>query len=340
MGENEPAIGRRRFLKKALGAAGLAALGGAVVLSLKKRAVVKRPAADFDRPGKIDPSLIQYKQCARPIATGFSESRAVAVDSTGVIYVAGDRAVRVFDQSGKLLTENGLSGMPRSLFLSGQELLYVAVTDHIKVFNKQCKQIAKWQSLGPRSFLTSIAASEDHVFVADAGNRIVVHCDSTGKVLKYIGKKDKDRNIPGFVVPSPYFALAVAPDGLLRVSNPGRHRIEAYTFDGDFEFAWGRPGLRIEDFCGCCNPVSFAMLPDESFVTCEKGLLRVKVYEPDGTFKAVVAGPDELAEGRRPRVCTSPAKCGTGGFGVTTDEGGRVLVLDTIRNLVKTFAKI
>ena len=339
MAKNEPTINRRGFLKKAIGATVAAALGVVAILSFKKIAIVKRPSSDFDRLSRIDPSLIQYEQCAKPIATGLSESRAIAVDSTGLIHVAGDKTVRLFDQSGDLLKESTLSGMPRSLFLTDQGLLYIAMTDHIKIFNKQYKQIANWKSFGRRSHLTGIAVYKDHVFIADAGNRIVVHCDSRGKILNYIGKKDKDRNIPGFVVPSPYFGLAIAPDGLLRVANPGRHRIEAYTFDGDFEFAWGKPTFRIEGFCGCCNPVSFAILPNESFVTCEKGLLRVKIYEPDGTFKAVVAGPEQLAEGRICQVCTSPAKCGTGGFGVSTDEKGRIFVLDTIKNLVRIFAK-
>ena len=339
MAENEPSINRRGFLKKAIGATAGAALVVVGFLSLNKIAIVKRPSSNFDRLNKIEPGLIQYEQSAKPIATGLSESRAIAVDSAGLIHVGGDRATRVFDQSGNLLKENRLSDVPRSLFPTDQGLVYIAMTDHIEVFNKQYEQIANWKSFGPRSLLTSIAVSNDHVFVADAGNRVVVHCDLTGKVLNYIGKKDKARNIPGFVVPSPYFGLAVAPDGLLRVANPGRHRIEAYTFDGDFEFAWGQPTFRIEGFCGCCNPVSFAMLPNESFVTCEKGLLRVKIYEPNGTFKAVVAGPEQLAEGRICQVCTSPAKCGTGGFGVSTDEKGRVFVLDTVKNLVKIFSK-
>ena len=339
MAENEPTINRRGLLKKAIGVTVAAALGVVAFLSFKKSPIVKRPSSDFDRLSNIEPSLIQYEQCVKPIATGLSESRAIAVDPSGLIHVAGDKTIRLFDQSGDLLKETTLSTVPRALFLNGQGLLYIAMTDHIKILNKQYKQIANWKSLGRRSLLTGIAVSKDHVFIADAGNKIVVHCDSKGKILNYIGKKDKDRNIPGFVVPSPYFDLAVAPDGLLRVANPGRHRIEAYTFDGDFEFAWGKPTFRIEGFCGCCNPVSFAILPNESFVTCEKGLLRVKIYEPDGTFKAVVAGPDQLAEGRICHVCTSPAKCGTGGFGVTTDEKGRVFVLDTVKNLVRIFAK-
>jgi hypothetical protein len=339
MSESEPIIKRRRFVKTTLGAAFVTVLGGAAILSIKSKKVVKRAVYNLDLLGKIDPSLIQYKQYTKPINTGFSGSRAIALDSKGSIYIAGDRAMRVFNQGGDLLKEITLEGTPRSLFLTEEDMLYIAMSDHVKVFDKQFKQTANWRNVSPRSVLTSIAVSKDHVFVADAGNRIVVHYNTAGEILNYIGKKDNPRNIPGFVVPSPYFDLAVAPDGLLRVANPGYHRIEAYTFHGDLEFAWGKPTMRIEGFCGCCNPVNFAMLPDESFVTCEKGLLRVKVYDPDGSLKAVVAGPGQLAEEGTCQVCTSPAKCGSGGFDLTTDNKGRIFVLDTIKNLVRTFTK-
>ncbi|MBM3243119.1 hypothetical protein FJZ31_43220, partial [Candidatus Poribacteria bacterium] len=50
----------------------------------------------------------------------------------------------------------------------------------------------------------------------------------------------------------------------------------------------GYLSMDIDGFCGCCNPVNFAMLPDGRFVTCEKGLPRVKIYDADGTFSGVV----------------------------------------------------
>ncbi|MHC4639708.1 MAG: NHL repeat-containing protein, partial [Planctomycetota bacterium] len=127
--------------------------------------------------------------------------------------------------------------------------------------------------------MTSIAVYENNVFAADAGNRIVMRYDTQGKLINTIGQKNTERNIPGFLIPSPYFDLAVGKDGLLRVVNPGLHRIEAYTFDGDLEFWWGRTSTLVEGFCGCCNPVNFAILDDRSFVTCEKGLVRVKIYD-------------------------------------------------------------
>ena len=119
---------------------------------------------------------------------------------------------------------------------------------------------------------------ENNVFAADAGNRVVLRYDKSGKLAGRIGEKNKERNIPGLIIPSPYLGVVLAPDGLLRVNNTGRHRVEAYTVNGDLESSWGKPSNAIEGFCGCCNPIGLALLPDGRYVTCEKGLPRVKVY--------------------------------------------------------------
>jgi hypothetical protein len=158
-------------------------------------------------------------------------------------------------------------------------------------------------------------------------------------LLNRIGGKNKVRNIPGFVIPSPYFDLAIADDGLLRVVNPGRHRIEAYTFGGDLEFWWGTYSPNVEGFCGCCNPVNFAILKDGGFVTAEKGLVRVKVYDADGKFAGVVAGPEQLIEACDAKICQVPTNCQLGGFDLAVDNKQQVLVLDTLRNVIRTFAK-
>jgi hypothetical protein len=73
------------------------------------------------------------------------------------------------------------------------------------------------------------------------------------------------------------------------------HRIEAYTFDGHLEVSWGTRGLDVPDFCGCCNPASIAILPNGNFVTGEKGIARVKIYDTEGKFIGVVAGPEILS---------------------------------------------
>jgi hypothetical protein len=296
---------------------------------------------DLKDLGKIDPKLILYEESAPPIVTAFTDSRGIAIDSKGNIYAAGDKAVRKFADNGNLLGEIILTDVPMSLAVSDDGKLYIAFKDHVQIYDGVGKRLATWQSLGNDAVLTSIAVSKNNVLVADAGNRIVYRFDKTGKLINRIGEKDKAGNIPGFIVPSPHFDLAVAPDGLLRVVNPGRHLIEAYTFEGDREFSWGKfSNVDLKGFCGCCNPVNFAILDDESFVTCEKGLTRVKIYDPDGVFVGAVAGPEQLVEEGSARICDTAAECQDSGFDVAVDSKGRIFVMDTIKNTVRIFTKI
>jgi hypothetical protein len=288
---------------------------------------------------RFDPNLLMYEEEVPAFPSGFQRSRAIALDKGGRIYVAGDQGLRVFDRRGNLERATEFSAEPWCLTVTDDGAIYLGLKDHVDVLDGQGKRLASWDPLGEEAVLTSIAKYKDHVFVADAGHRVVLHYDLEGNLIDHIGEKDPDREIQGFIIPSPYFDLAVAPDGLLRVSNPGRNRIEAYTFDGDLELWWGQSGIRIDGFCGCCNPVNFAMLRDGSYVTAEKGLIRVKVYESDGTFRGVVAGPDQLVAGGAPRVFENPDDAEASGFDVAVDADGRVYVLDTIENKVRVFTK-
>jgi hypothetical protein len=289
---------------------------------------------------RIDPNLILYEESAKAIKTGFANTHGIAVDSKGSVYVAGDKAIRIFARSGDRLGEIKLDDIPRCLTVTADGTIYAGINDHVELYDALGKQQASWDSLGKGAILTGIVVSQDNVFVADAGHRIVIRYDTAGNIINEIGRKNSFRNIPGFVIPSPYFDLAMPRDGLLRVVNPGRLRIEAYTLEGDIEFWWGGPSAAIEGFCGCCNPVNIAVLPDGGFVTCEKGLVRVKIYNSDGSFVGVVAGPEQFGLGNTSRICTLPGECKTGGFDVAVDAEGRIFVLDTIDNIVKVFTKV
>lgn len=295
---------------------------------------------DIKELARIDPNLILYEESAEAIDTGFAKAHAIAIDSKGSVYVAGDKSIRIFDHNGDLLDEIKLADTPRCLTIETDGTIYIGLKEHVEVYDAPQGQLqAGWDSLGDDALLTSIVIYKDNVFVADAGNRVVVRYDAAGKVINHIGKKDLERKIPGFVIPSPYFDLAVPKDGLLRVVNTGRLRIEAYTFDGDIEFWWGESSVAVEGFCGCCNPVNIAVLPDGGFVTCEKGLVRVKIYDTEGRFLGVVASPSQLVGDGGVKICQFPEDCQAGGFDVAVDATGRIYVLDTIKNVVRIFSK-
>jgi hypothetical protein len=296
-------------------------------------------AYDLTRLARIDPNLILYAESGPAIRTGFRQSRAIALDRTGRLYVAGDRAIGVFGDAGTSETTFDLAGEPQCLTISEDGTIYVGMKDHVEVLDAQGRVIASWEPLGEEAVVTSIARHGDAVLVADAGHRIVLHYDTAGVLIGHMGEKDPERNIPGFAVPSPHFDLAVSRDGLLRVVNPGRNRIDTFTLDGDLEFSWGERSVGIKGFCGCCNPVSFALLPHGGFVTAEKGLVRVKVYDSDGGFVGVVAGPDSFAGGKVLKVCETPEECQGAALDVAAGPDGRIYVLDPADNTVKVFSR-
>ncbi len=143
--------------------------------------------------------------------------------------------------------------------------------------------------------------------------------------------------MPGFIVPSPFLDVLIHRDGLLRVNNPGRHRVEAYTFDGDLEAAWGKPTAGIEGFCGCCNPIAIAALADGRLVTCEKGIPRVKIYSAAGDFESVVAGAESFPENAH--ACTDLNDCIHGGIDAAVDSGGRIYILDIVTSDVRVMQR-
>jgi len=295
---------------------------------------------DLEQYQKTNPALVHYTQKTQ-IPVGMRDARAVATGPDDRIYVAGDKAIRAFAPDGKRLQDIALEQEAGCLAVVGAAgatpgRIYVGMRDHVEVFGGDGSRGAVWSRPGKRAVLTSIAVAGEDVFVADAGSLLVWHYDPAGKLLGQIGKRDPSREISGFIVPSPYFDVAIAPDGLLRVVNPGAHRIEAFTFDGHLELSWGKRGMGIEAFCGCCNPSNIAILADGRVVTAEKGIPRVKVYSESGEFECVVVGPETLAPNRAATVETRD-ELRLHPVDLAVDSHSRILVLDPTAAAVRIF---
>jgi len=214
---------------------------------------------------------------------------ALAVGSSGGMYVAGENAVVALDSQGKETARLSAKGRPGCLAVSSDGKLLLGMRSHVDVLDGTGTVVASWKDLGERAWLTSIAADDENVYVADAGNRVVLRFGHDGNVRGRIGERDKERGVPGLVVPSPYFDVAIDPQGALWVVNPGKHGLENYRPNGELVSSWYRSGMEAEAFCGCCNPIHIAFRSDNTLVTAEKGLSRVKVYAPDTTLLGVVA---------------------------------------------------
>ncbi len=313
----------------------VAALAAGVLLAVRSDRGGDRPespetATEEAAVAKIDPALVKYR-AAGTIDVPLDEVRALAVGPSDQIYVGGDQAIVVFDAEGNLQRTIEVQHEPRCLAVAANgddadETIFSAAADRVVRIAPDGSVAGEWPSLGRQAAITSIAVRESDVFVADAGNKIVLHYDTSGKLLGRIGAADPERNVPGFAITSPHFDLALSPDGLLRVVNPRMLRIEAYTFDGDLEFHFGKGGTGLENFFGCCNPTHFAVLPDGRFVTAEKGVARVKVYSPEGKLDCVVAGPDTLQIRNAHAIAD-----------LAVDRSGRVLALDLSERRIRLF---
>ena len=331
---------RRQFLRQSAREAGMLAAAG-VSLAAANRLARGTAAAqdanpfayDLDRVSKTDPKLIRYERVAK-FAAANPEPRRLALGPEDRLYLAGKQGITVLDLTGARLDEIALSGPARCVAVAADGTLYAGLRDHLEVFDRKGQHLATWESPGKKVWFTGLAAGEQEIFAADAGNRVVLRYDKTGKVTGRIGEKNKERNVPGLIVPSPYLDVALGRDGLLRVNNPGRHCIEVYTADGELELSWGKPSAAIEGFCGCCNPIAVELLPDGRYITCEKGLPRVKVYSAEGQFDCVVAGPEAFPENAKTGALSDKGDGMLGGLDAAVDSQGRICVLDVVTAMV------
>ncbi len=291
-----------------------------------------RDVEDYENPFELDlesfkdvaPQLLGYLEVGR-ISVDAEQLYAVAVGPDDRIYLSADRSLWVCSSDGEPESSIDLQAEASCLAVGPQSRLYLGLTDHVRVMSAEGSRSKDWERLDGRAIITSIATDGEQVLVADAGNQVVLRYDSQGNLLNRIGKKDPDRDIPGLLLPSPYLDLAIDSLGHLQVTNPGRHAIESYTTgDGRLRSSLGKPGMEIEGFCGCCNPVHMALLPDGGIVTAEKGLARVKVLKPTGELRWVVAGPRDLPEDSTE-------------LDLAVDSRGRILVLDTISGVVRIY---
>ncbi|MGQ9607198.1 MAG: hypothetical protein ACUVTW_13440 [Thermogutta sp.] len=272
-----------------------------------------------------------------------AEPNALYVDDAGGVWVAGADGIERFSPDGQRLDLVPVVGPIRCLATAelprptgATRAILCGSGGEVTLWEESGKPLGRWNSFGEKAIITSLAVAEDGVFIADAGNRVIHHVDLHGEFIGQLAQRDRDRGIVGLVVPSPYLDVAWGDDGLLRVVNPGVHRVEYYRPAGDLEFFWGKAGLGKDAFCGCCNPAHIALLPDGSTVTLEKGLLRVKVFSPQGEFRGWVAGPDFFGDAASMTTETRDEER-TPVPDLATDARGRILVLDSARSKVFVF---
>jgi len=130
------------------------------------------------------------------------------------------------------------------------------------------------------------------IYAADFGgtHKVQVFDAKTGSPLASIGKDL--RLCCGLL------DFAVDPKtGDVLIGNMGAFLLERYSPTGEIKFAFGKRGPDMQDFQGCCNPVSAAVLPDGNLVVVEKDPSRVKTYTPQGKLVFPFADLQSLTKG-------------------------------------------
>ena len=272
---------------------------------------------------KDDDSLEHFTEIKR-IPVQLEKPAALASGPDGTLFICGMRGMMRVSQEGAR-ERTALPFTPSCIAAEGNRL-YLGAGDHVEVYTSDGVHRAAWPPPSENTILTSIAAGGENVYAADAGSGVVWKYDKEGQLITALGSTDRSLDVPGLLIPSPYFDVAVDPDGFLWAANTGLHSLENYTHEGGLRTAWGEYGNKLSDFCGCCNPAHFSIMEDGSFVTSEKGMVRVKIYDRTGRLTGLVAGPGQFP--------------GTHAGHDIAVQGGKIYVLDPRAEAVRIFEKV
>jgi DNA-binding beta-propeller fold protein YncE len=223
---------------------------------------------------------------SRTFETSAGKLKAIAVSGSGNIIIGGESFVISYDTDFEpvwtLKTEKPIT----ALSVAG-DTTFAATGETIYIIDKKGEVKDEWGPFEDNSIITSVASNSSYVAVADAANKVLILLDRRGNIKSIIGKTGEP-----FIVPSPYFDVALNTDNTIFVANTGNRRIETRNISGTLLGYFGEPGLAPGAFCGCCNPAHFAIIP-EGFVTAEKGLNRIKIIGKKGEFIEFVSSDNK-----------------------------------------------
>jgi hypothetical protein len=215
--------------------------------------------------------------------------KAVSVASNGKIYLGGDSFATCYNSDMTQVWNLKITAPVTSLCCYGDSI-YATTLDMVLVINSKGELKDEWGPFEDNSIFTCVASNRSTLAIADAGNKMVFILDKKGAVKKLIGQNEGQ-----FIIPSPYFDVALDENNNLFVANTGNRRIETRSIDGVLKSYFGEPGLAPEAFAGCCAPAHFILVP-EGFVTAEKGLNRIKILNKKGEYVEMVSSKNRFVK--------------------------------------------
>jgi hypothetical protein len=283
----------------------------------------------------IPPELITYRQIAVFMCPVQEKPMCFAVqnDSTFIIGTAKPPALSFFDESGTLLQTMDLPEEPTAIVCNELGDIAVAHPEHLALYTAEGDRKAFWQLPDKKSNVHCLVSTPEYLFAADTGKCCIYRFNAKGHLDLTFRK--------GFVVYASPITMTFSPhNGLLYITNPGKHRVEVFTQNGEYkpELCWGEPSTSLSGFAGCCNPIALAALDDGRILTVEKAIPRIKIFA-DGKLDGVVTGPDVLDE-PPPTLERTPQQPNTHYFTTVPLSEGRIAVFDFKYAAVRIFAPI
>ena len=212
---------------------------------------------------------------------------SVAVSENGQIYLGGDYYLSCYNEDFSRLWSTATPGKITAISVNG-DTIFAASVETILLYGTDGKLISEWGPYEAKSIITSLSSDKKSVVFADAGTKRVFILKKDGEVVAMMGHGDDK-----FIIPSPYFDVALGDGNTLYAANTGHRRIETWTTDGKLQGYFGEPGTAPGAFCGCCNPAHFTVVP-QGFITAEKGINRIKILDKNGEFTEFVSSANSF----------------------------------------------
>lgn len=247
--------------------------------------------------------------------------RGIWIDRQDRLYAAGDSQVKVFDAAGRLLRQWSTSKPASAVAVSGDGSVYAGEAGQIEIFDKAGKLTGTWRDDGRLGEVTAIGFFRDSVLAADTKDRSIRRYDKSSRLLNVIGKENRTN---GFLIPNGILDFSVTADGVVHAANPGKHRVESYSFDGHLLGHIGRfDQSDPSGFPGCCNPTNVVTGASGRVYVTEKAGPRAKVLDAGGKLLAVIA--------------TNVFDPNSKNMSIAVDSRGRVCVADTVKLQIVVF---
>lgn len=277
---------------------------------------------NIDQYKSVEAGLIHYKE-SKQIGVNVENPRGLAYKNK-IIYLLSDKLLQLIELDGKIKNKIVLPDNPGCISITDENKILIGYTNFIEYRNSSGENTHTSVEEDDSTVFTSITLIDESIYVADAGGRrVVIYNNVLEKTDEFEGQSGTE-SVHGFIIPSPYFDLAVNSNNELWIVNPGMHSFQHYSADGKLVKSWDKISIEIEGFSGCCNPAHFAFLPNGNIVTSEKGLVRIKIYKPYGEFVSVVAPPEKFTEdGHAPEV--------------VVDEDNNIIALDFDKKIIRFF---